>query len=148
MSQANPLPDTAFWRAYQGRAAGLLNWKDVDALWPLLKAQPEGWFVYDLETAPPTAPLSSVDFKAFLPQAEALVNERRDRSHSGAIYIDNPETPAFIKIFDPTNMGTSCGGDHEMIFPRYILSKIKPEARPAPAPVKKGFLGRLVLKKS
>jgi len=146
MSQASPLPDAPFWRAYQGRASGLLQWADVDALWPLLAAQPEGWYVYDLETAPPISPLSTTDLTAFLPKAQALVDARRDRSHSGAIYIDNRESPAFIKIFDPTNMGTSCGGDHDMIFPRYILSKIQPDPRPAPAPVKKGFLGRLVLR--
>jgi hypothetical protein len=146
MSQKNPLPDTPFWRAYQGRASGLLRWEDVDALWPLLATQSEGWYVYDLETPPPDTPLSAADFSAFLPIAEALVNERRDRSHSGAIYIDKREAPAFIKIFDPANMGTSCGGDHDMIFPRYILSKIQPDPRPAPAPVKRGFLGRLVLK--
>lgn len=143
MSHA-PLPDTAFWRAYQGRASGLLKWEDVDALWPLLAVQSEGWFVYDLETEPPLAPTPGISFAAFLPKAEALVNTRRDRSHSGAIYIDNREAPAFIKIFDPTHMGTACGGDHDMIFPRYILSKIKPEPRPVPK--KKGFSGRLILK--
>ena len=146
MSHSSPLPDTAYWRAYQGRASGLLTWEDVDALWPRLAAHPSGWYAYDLETTPPEAPLSGADFSAFLPQAQTLVNQRRDRSHSGAIYIDNRDRPAFIKIFDPTNMGTSCGGDHEMIFPRYILSKIKPDPRPAPRPEKKGFLGRLILK--
>ena len=147
MSDTPPLPDTPFWRAYQARASGLLHWEDVDALWPLLAAQPEGWFVYDLDAEPPTAPLPAADFTAFLPQAEALVNARRDRSHSGAIYIDNRETPTFIKVFDPTNMGTSCGGDHEMIFPRYIFSKIQPSPRPAPPPEKKSFLGKFVLRK-
>lgn len=146
MSQSNPLPDTPFWRAYQSRASGLLQWEDVDALWHELIAQPNGWYVYDLETTLPEAPLPAASFAAFLPNAEALVNERRDRSHSGAIYIDNRASPTFIKIFDPTNMGTSCGGDHDMIFPRYILSKIKPDPHPAPPPPKKGFLGRLNLK--
>ena len=147
MSHSSPLPDTAFWRAYQGRAAGLINWKDVDALWPLLSKQPEGWFVYDLETGPPAAPTPAQEFAAFLPEAEDLVNTRRDRSHSGAIYLDSREAPRFIKIFDPANMGTSCGGGHEMIFPRYILSKVKPDPRPTPVPKAKGFLGRLVLKR-
>ncbi len=147
MSHPNPLPDTPFWRAYQGRASGLLHWEDVDTLWQLLATQPEGWFVYDLKIEPPTTPLPAADFTAFLPLAEALVNERRDRSHSGAIYIDNRQSPAFIKIFDPTNMGTSCGGGHDMIFPRYILSKIPPEPRPAPPPEKKSFLGKLILRK-
>jgi len=141
------LPDTPFWRAYQGRASGLLNWQDVDALWPLLSAQPNGWYVYDLEKAVPTAPFSAADFTTFLPQAEALVNARRDRSHSGAIYLDNRNTPTFIKIFDPANMGTSCGGDHDMIFPRYILSKIQPDPRPTPSPAKKSFFGKLILRK-
>ncbi len=146
MSQSSTLPDTPFWRAYQARASGLLNWPDVDSLWQLLAARPENWFVYDLDKPPPGAPLLAADFAAFLPAAEALVNARRDRSHSGAIYIDNRETPSFIKIFDPTNMGTSCGGDHDMIFPRYILSKLKPDPRPTPPRPKKGFLGRLILK--
>jgi len=147
MSQTTLLPDTPFWRAYQGRASGLLKWEDVDALWPLLAAQPDAWYVYDLEIAVPTAPFSATEFTAFLPQAEALVNARRDRSHSGAIYIDNHNTPTFIKIFDPSNMGTSCGGDHDMIFPRFILSKIQPDPRPAPSPGNKSFLGKLILGK-
>ena len=145
MSQQNPLPNTPFWRAYQARASGLLIWDDIDALWPQLTAQPTGWHVYDLKTTPPEAPLPEAEFTGFLPQAQALVNARRDRSHSGAIYIDNRDTPSFIKIFDPTNMGTSCGGDHDMIFPRFILSKLKPDPRPAPE--KKSFLGRLMLNK-
>jgi len=148
MSQQNPLPDTLFWRAYQGRASGLLNWQEVDALWPRLTAQPSSWYVYDLNTTPPEAPLPDAEFIAFLPQAQALVNERRDRSHSGAIYLDNHGSPTFIKIFDPTNMGTSCGGDHDMIFPRFIFSKLKPDPRPAPPPKKQSFLGRLVLRAS
>ncbi len=147
MTKQTPLPDTPFWRAYQGRATGLLHWQDVDALWPLLATCPEGWYVYNLEGPPPDTTLAAAEFIAFLPRAEALVNTRRDRSHSGAIYIDNRETPAFIKIFDPANMGTSCGGDHDMIFPHYLLSKLKPEPRPTPAPKKKSFLGKLVLGK-
>jgi len=141
MSNTTRLPGTNYWRAFQGRSSGLINWKDVDALWVQLSSQPEGFFVYDFEAAPPTTPLPAFDFARFLPKAEALVNERRDRSHSGAIYIDSLTAPLFIKIFDPTNMGTSCGGDHEMVFPRFTLSKIKPDARPTPTPKPKGFLG-------
>lgn len=147
MTQANPLPDTPFWRLYQGRASGLLHWPEVDAFWATLSQTPSGWYVYDLETPPPENPHSPADFSTALKAAQSLVNARRDRSHSGAIYIDNRETPAFIKVFDPSNMGTSCGGAHDMIFPRYIFSKAKPEPRPAPPPAKKGFLGRLNLAK-
>lgn len=145
MSQANPLPDTAFWRLYQGRSKGVLNWPEVDTLWQQLAGSPEGWFAYDLELAPPEAPSTPEAFLAVLKDAETLVNARRDRSHSGAIYIDSAENPAFVKIFDPVNMGTSCGGDHEIILPHYILSKAKPDRKPVPAPAKKGFLGRLIL---
>jgi len=145
MSLDNSLPDTLFWRLYQGRSKGLLHWPDVDAFWEHLATKPEGWYVYDLESDPPESPARATAFLDSLNTAQALVNQRRESSHSGAIYVDSAEAPAFIKIFDPTNMGTSCGGDHEMILPRYIFSKAKPDRKPEPAPPKKGFLGRLVL---
>jgi len=145
MRPANPFPDTAYWRRYQARSTGLLHWPAVDALWPRLAASTGPWYVYDLQSLPPATPLTAAGFAAFLPIAEALVNTRRDRSHSGAIYIDTPANPAFVKIFDPANMGTSCGGDHDLILPRYILSHHLPDPKPASAAPKKGFLGRLVL---
>ncbi len=138
------LPDTPFWNAYQGRFSGLLQWKDVDALWQDLPETGGKWYVFDTSENVPAEPANPAAFQATLHAAELLVNSRRDRSHSGAIYIDNRENPQLVKIFDPVNMGTSCSCSTEPIYPRYILSRIKPDPIPTPAPPpQKGFLARL-----
>ena len=48
MSQTDlpPLPDTEFWRAWQGRFQGILTWEAFDALWKVIRSaiEPGGRF--------------------------------------------------------------------------------------------------------
>ena len=143
----SPFPDTPVWRLYLGHSTGLLTWPDIDTFWETLARNPSGWFVYDLSSTPPKTPLPEAGFPRFLDTAKTLVNTRRELSHSGAVYTNNRATPTLVKIFDPSNMGTSCGGGHALVLPRYILSKIPPDPKPEHPPEKKSFLGRLILNK-
>ncbi|NOX73292.1 MAG: hypothetical protein GXP03_06625 [Alphaproteobacteria bacterium] len=139
-----PLPDTDFWRAYQGPFSGVLKWSDVDALWAWLADNNQGWFAFDPNTAAPDTPLDADDFATFLQGAVELVNTRRERSMSGAIYLDDANKPTLIKIFDPVNMGSACSISGVRVMPRWILSRMKPDDLPKPAPVlKPRFFGRL-----
>ena len=138
--QESPLPDTAFWRAYQGRFSGLLNWDEVDAFWRALAGDAEGWFLFEPEGAAPEKPLSANALREFLAEAAALVNSRRERSHSGAVYVDDAEKPRMIKIFDPANMGAACAVSNRRTYPKWVLSRVPPEALPQPEPpARKGW---------
>jgi len=52
------------------------------------------------------------------------------------VYADNLEVPGFIKIYDPNNLGSSCGM-HGGAYPRrWLLTRLRPEhiADDAPLP--------------
>ena len=54
------------------------------------------------------------------------MHKKHDEDYCGIVYTDNKEIHAFIKIFDPNNLGVSCGFSDNPPLPGWILSKIKP----------------------
>ena len=130
-------PNTPFWAAYQGRFSGILSWPDVERFWDAMAASNGGWFVFDTEQAAPDATVTGAEFAETLGKATALINTRRDRSHCGAIYVDDIQSPAFIKIFDAAAMGSACNISGIAVLPRWIISRMKPDDVPAPAPPEK-----------
>ncbi len=143
----DPLPDTAWWRAFQGRFQGLLDWPAVDDLWRRLAGAGGEWWVWELDGDLPAAPLSGDDFAAALARMGAMYDDEvRRRSHAGTVYVDDPADPAFVKVFDPWKMGAVCGSSGERILPRYVVSRMAPDAplpEPAPPP-RPGLLARLL----
>ena len=123
-----PLPDTAFWQAYRGRFSGILSWADFDALWDRLAASDGAWFVFNPEGALPDTPVGGADFRAVLAEARETIEQVRARSYCGAVYVDDRETPTFVKAFDPYKMGAVCGTSGEHTFPRWVFSRIRPDA--------------------
>ena len=135
------LPDTEFWRAYQGRFQGVLSWDAFDALWQVLEESGGDWFVWDLEGDVPEAPGGLAQALAV---ARAMYDEVRDRSYCGTVYVDDPQAPAFVKAFDPYKMGATCGSSGERTMPRFVFSRLPPDPLPAPvAEVSQGFWSRL-----
>lgn len=140
------LPETAYWQAFQAQSHGVLKWEAFHAMWEDLAARPEGWFVYhNPETDPaPEAPVTAEGFADALRHAEELVAPWRGRSYFGLVYVDDPQAPTYIRVFDPKNMGSSCSISDEPVLPAMILSRIKPDAvRHVPvAPPRKGLFSR------
>lgn len=138
------LPDTAFWQAYQGTFAGVPTWAGFDRFWAVLEATGGDWFVFNPEEDAPAAPTD--DFAAVLAEARACVEDvRRMRSYCGTVFADDLAAPGFVKVFDPWKMGGVCGGSGERVMPRWIFSRIAPDALPLlpELPEKKGLIARL-----
>ena len=137
-----PLPDTAFWRAWQGSFQGVLTWAEFDALLDRLAASDGDWFAWDMQGPVPTVP---TPLAPALEAVRALNAPVRDRSWCGTLYVDDPATPGFVKAFDPYRMGATCGSSGERTFPRFVVSRLRPDPLPAPetepAP---GFFARLI----
>ena len=144
-----------FWASFAGQFSGVLDWSDVEALFQSLKTNNTGWYVYDMKSMDDDNPQTIADcpvateppsaFLEFLSKAEKVIYKRRSRPYCGAIYVDNADDPAFIKIFDPTKMGSSCSCSTDPVLPRWTVTRIKPEP-----PLKKsthlpnpGFFARL-----
>jgi hypothetical protein len=123
-----PLPDTPYWRAYSGRFSGILSWADFDKLWDRLVASEGKWFVFHPEGGLPEAPCEGEAFMFILSEARTVIEAVRNRSYCGAVYVDDRENPTFVKAFDPYKMGAVCGTSGEHTFPRWVFSRIRPDA--------------------
>jgi len=48
------------------------------------------------------------------------------------VFADSMDSPRFVKIFDPHNLGVSCGFSDNPPLPGWILSKLPPVDLQAP----------------
>ncbi len=115
-----------FLNRMNGRFQGMLHWSQLDALWDKVRADPEGWYVSLAGVEPAQQPMSATALYAFVSEMDALLRREHDYNYCGIVYADDPEQPAFIKIHDPNNLGSSCGSGKVRIPPRWILCRVQP----------------------
>lgn len=120
-----------------GRFCGVLSWRQLDELWARLRAAPDGWYVTLSGHAPEgeAAPVSAGELERFVGEIDALLRREHDEDYCGIVYVDDPQRPAFVKIYDPGNLGTSCGTQPGRIQARWVLSRIPPDAIADAAPL-------------
>ena len=117
----------AYLEAYKGSFRSLMRWHQLDAFWEKLKtAADDGWYVYAVGEEPPQVPLDRQHFNSFIDEVDVLLRREHDEDYCGIVYADNVEAPAYIKIFDPNNLGVSCGFSEAPPLPGWILSRIQP----------------------
>ena len=124
--QVNPDP---FYTAFRGAFTNLLRWDDLDGFWDVLRAQPGGgWYVYAIGEPPPAAPRSDDEIRAFISEIDALLRREHQENYCGIVYVDDKADPAFVKIYDPGNLGVVCGYSDNPPLPGWILSRIAPKS--------------------
>lgn len=130
------MTERTFTERYWGAFTAILRWPQLDAFWQVLRQQPEGWYVYQIGETPPSEPLSGEAFTTFLDELDTLLREDHREDYCGIVYVDDREQPGFIKVYDPNNLGASCGSSGRHIPPRWIISRMAPEpvADDAPTP--------------
>jgi hypothetical protein len=117
-----------FHTAFRGRFSNLLTWDSLDTLWQTVRAQAgAGWYIYAIGMPAPTRPASADDVKRFVDALDALLRHDHREDYCGIVYVDNREAPTLVKIFDPHNLGTSCGSSKHAPLPGWILSRLPPE---------------------
>ena len=118
---------TDFRSAFRGSFYGVLRWPQIDALWDTLRgAADDGWYLYAVGEPPPTRIATVEDFIRFLDEVDVLLRREHAEDYCGIVYADSFEAPAFVKIFDPNNLGVSCGYSDNPPLPGWILSRIPP----------------------
>lgn len=118
--------DHPFYQAFKGTFYGVLRWPQLDALWDVLRRDAAGWYLYAVGTEPPGETVSADKFQAFITEIDALLRKEHDEEYCGIVYTDSFEEPGFVKIFDPHNLGVSCGYSDNPPLPGWILSRIPP----------------------
>lgn len=113
--------------AFKGRFENILRWEQLDLLWDVLGADAGGgWYIYAVGEPPPTAPVDGAQFRKFLSEIFQLLQAEHDEDYCGIVFTDSREAPCFVKIFDPHNLGVSCGYSENPPLPGWILSKLPP----------------------
>jgi hypothetical protein len=108
------------------RLVGVLRWSDLDALWARVNAR-GGWFAYMPGEPVPDAPLDAEALAALVSELDGLLRREHEHDYCGIVYADDLEHPTLVKVYDPGNLGASCGTSGREILPRWILSLDRPE---------------------
>ncbi|MCB1775011.1 MAG: hypothetical protein KDI88_15455 [Gammaproteobacteria bacterium] len=131
---ADALPP--YLEAFRGSFTSALRWHQLDDLWERVREAPDGWFVYAIGEPPPAQPSGADELGRFIDEVDALLRREHDEDYCGIVYADSLREPAMIKIYDPNNLGVSCGYSDNPPLPGWVLSRLEPvdlEAARAPA---------------
>lgn len=113
---------------FRGYFVSLLSWDQLTRFWEVLRTRADaGWYVYAVGEPVPTRPASAAEIHRFVDAVDALLRQDHDEDYCGIVYADDREQPTFVKIFDPNNLGVSCGSSKNPPLPGWILSLIPPE---------------------
>jgi hypothetical protein len=116
-----------FVEAFRGRFHNVLRWEQLDRLWEILRRDAgNGWYIYAVGERPPAEPASADLLGTFLHEIDQLLRKGHAEDYCGIVYADSLETPSYVKIFDPNNLGVSCGFSDNPPLPGWILSKLPP----------------------
>ncbi len=122
--------------AFKGRFENMLRWEQLDELWDVLREDAAGgWHIYAVGETPPSQAASSERLKTFLSEIDQLLRKDHGEDYCGIVYTDSIRAPQFVKIFDPHNLGVSCGYSDNPPLPGWILSKLLPVDLNAAAPL-------------
>ena len=125
-----PAPQSSqFVGAFSGSFVSLLRWPQLDAFWDVLRGvADQGWYIYAVGEPPPVTPASSAEVQRFIEEIDTLLRAEHREDYCGIVYVDNRDQPTFIKIYDPNNLGSSCGSSSgPPPLPGWILSLLPPE---------------------
>ncbi len=121
--QTNSGDDSAFLTTYRGAFTSMLRWPQLEQLWQLLREQDhKQWYIYAVGETPPTSCADAGQLEHFINEIDKLLRQEHEEEYCGIVYADNREDPRFIKIYDPNNLGVSCGFSDNPPLPGWILS--------------------------
>lgn len=115
-----------FLAAFRGSFTSALRWPQLDALWQRVRAEPAGWYLYAVGEPVPETVSAPADTLRFLEEIDALLHREHAHDYCGIVYADDPAAPRMIKIYDPNNLGVSCGYSDNPPLPGWVMSRLPP----------------------
>jgi len=104
-----------------------MRWHQLDDFWGVLRQRADkGWYIYAVGEQPPEAPSTEAQLLTFVDEVDSLLRKEHDEDYCGIVYANDKEHPDFIKIFDPNNLGVSCGFSDNPPLPGWIISRLPP----------------------
>jgi hypothetical protein len=132
------ISNDVFYKAFRGNFTSLLSWQQLDEFWNVVRRKADaGWYIYAIGTPVPAQPSTPEAVAKFITEVDALLRNDHREDYCGIVYADSKENPTLVKIFDPNNLGVSCGFSNNPPLPGWVLSLIPPQPleskRPLPA---------------
>ncbi|BBB24261.1 conserved hypothetical protein [Isorropodon fossajaponicum endosymbiont JTNG4] len=110
----------------KGRFIGIMQWDDYHALFDKLNSNPNDWYLYDTLKVAPKAVVNASEFIDTLSDIKKVIKSEHQERYCGIVYTNDLDSPDFVKIFHPNNLGKVCGSGENPPIPRWLLSKDKP----------------------
>jgi hypothetical protein len=131
--------DDPFLAAFRGSFTSLMQWSQLDSFWDVVRERAgAGWYVYCIGEPVPAAPLAAAQVGRFIQSVDALLRQDHDEDYCGIVYTDSKTDPTFIKIFDPNNLGVSCGSSKNPPLPGWTMTLIPPAQLESKRPLPEG----------
>ena len=118
--------DTTYMTAFRGGFTSTLRWHQLDEPWQRVRERPAGWYVYAVGEPPPAAASDPQALVSFIDEIDVLLRREHDEDYCGIVYADDLQSPDMIKIYDPNNLGVSCGYSDNPPLPGWVLSRLPP----------------------
>lgn len=117
---------TEFDRLYNGLLFSLMSWEQLDAFWGKIDRN-AGWYLYAVGEALPEKAADMDVTARFIREIDALLRRDHHEDYCGIVYTDDLDAPTLIKIYDPNNLGSSCGGTGKhAIPPGWVMCRVPP----------------------
>ena len=118
-------PATDFERSLNGMLHSLLSWQQLADFWP--KIDPAaGWYLYAIGEPVPLSPAAPEQVASFIKKIDSLLHKDHDEDYCGIVYANDVNNPSLVKIYDPHNLGSSCGSSKNPPLPGWIMSLTPP----------------------
>lgn len=127
----------AFHDFYTGRLWSIMSWDQLTAFWGRIDPT-AGWYLYAIGEPIPTAPATGAQVSAFIERIDKLLRDEHHHDYCAIVYADDVEKSSFIKIYDPNNLGVSCGFSTNPPLPGWIMCQVPPDDLKPSAPVPEG----------
>lgn len=116
---------TDFEQQWKGIFYSLMSWQQLADFWPKIDTD-AGWYLYAIGETVPQTPACAEHVAHFIREVDALLHRDHEESYCGIVFADNLEQPTMIKIYDPNNLGVSCGSSKNPPLPGWVMSLIQP----------------------
>lgn len=120
------LADSDFMSRFRGRFESALRWHNLDELWEAVRDDAENWYIYQIGSEVPNDVSTPAQLEAFIDEIDLLLRTEHQEDYCGIVYADDLREPTMIKVYDPNNLGVTCGFSTNPPPPGWVISRIKP----------------------
>lgn len=125
---------STFTDLFNGTLYGVMRWEQWDIICEEIRSENE-WYLYAIGQGVPDTLIVGTALSYALDEISALLKRDHEEDYLGIVYVDNFSHPTLVKIYDPNNLGASCGSSGNETLLRWILSLHLPSLITSDIPV-------------